>query len=107
MGSNIVARLSHEDSVGRVIIERQIQLGGIEEMISAAPRLVEAVVLRRRGGGAPAPAGYVAGGVEALRLTRARLRVEVRVDRPFFGLGNRDMMPVSLGLSLTVPAPLG
>ena len=221
LGQYIVVRLSHVDPGGRVIIERQIQMGGIEEMISAAPRLAEAVVLGRsvastvdretvveeearrhrlipgdsfwgvgllgtiasgiakpgysmqgwyetgsfavgselwgsggeddegdsflfvawgiggryyfgkksvspylgggftrvwasydelldsmededEGGGL---GGYVVGGVEALRLTRARLRLELRVDRPFFGVGDRDMMPVSLGLSLTFPAP--
>ena len=217
LGQYIVVRLSHVDPGGRVIIERQIQMGGIEEMVSAAPRLAEAVVLGRSvastvdretvveeearrhrlipgdsfwgvglmgtmasgiakpgysvqgwyetgsfavgselwgsggedddgdsfvflawgiggryhfskgivspylGGGFTRVwasldsladdeeegglGGYVAGGLEALRLTRARLRLELRVDRPFFGLGERDMMPVSLGLSLTFPAP--
>ena len=221
LGQYIVVRLSQVDPAGRVIIERQIQMGGIEEMISAAPRLAEAIVLgtsvastvdretvveeearRHRlipgdsfwgvgllgtiasgiakpgysiqawyetgsfavgselwgsggedddgdsflfvawgiggryyfgkksvspylGGGftrvwasyeelldsmadddeGGGLGGYVTGGVEALRLTRARLRLELRVDRPFFGVGERDMMPVSLGLSLTFPAP--
>ncbi len=221
LGQYIVVRLSHVDPGGRVIIERQIQMGGIEEMISAAPRLAEAVVLGRSvastvdretvveeearrhrlipgdsfwgvglmgtiasgiakpgysiqgwyetgpyavgselwgsggeddegdsflfvawgiggryyfGKGNVSPylgggftrvwasyeqllvsladdeeggglGGYIAGGLEALRFTRARLRLELRVDRPFFGLGERDMMPVSLGLSLTFPAP--
>ncbi len=47
LGQYIVVRLSHEDPRGRVVIERQIQMGGLEEMISAAPRLAEAVVLGR------------------------------------------------------------
>ena len=46
LGQKILVRLSHEDPGGRVTIERQIQLGGIEEMISAAPRLVQALVHR-------------------------------------------------------------
>ncbi len=41
---------------------------------------------------------YVVGGVEMLRLTRSRLKLELRVDRPFFSLPNNDMMPVTLGI---------
>ena len=43
---------------------------------------------------------YAVGGIEALRLTKVRLRLELRVDRPLFRLPNRDVMPVTLGVSL-------
>ena len=46
LGQNVLVRLSQEDPLGRVIVDRQIQLGSIEEMIPAAPRLVEALVSR-------------------------------------------------------------
>ena len=46
LGQNVLVRLSQEDPLGRVIVDRQIQLGSIEEMIPAAPRLVEALVRR-------------------------------------------------------------
>ena len=46
LGQKILVRLTHVDPGGRVTIERQIQLGGIEEMVSAAPRLVQALVHR-------------------------------------------------------------
>ena len=230
LGQKILVRLSHEDPGGRVTIERQIQLGGIEEMISAAPRLVQALVHRESlnatvdmenvveeearvhrkipgesfweigilgtfaliegadqtgpgfklgwfhettsysvetqfwgaggedddgdshsfvcwgiggryffnkqnfssyagGGITHVWAGYeqatrtwnsrwehweedresedgnglgvyAMGGIEALRLTRVRLRLELRVDQPLFRLPNRDVMPVTLGVSL-------
>ena len=230
LGEEILVRLSHEDPIGTVLIERQIQLAGIEEMVSAAPRLVQALVHRESvnatvdmenvveeearvhrkipgeslwdigilgtfalitdadmiakpgyslgwfhetpsyaagtefwgaggeddegesfyfvswgiggryffnkrnlspyvgGGFTHAWAGYdqmtgrtwnsrreyweeewesesgnglgafAVGGVEALRLTSVRLRLELRVDRPFFQLPNRDVMPVTLGV---------
>ena len=47
LGQKLLVRLSHENPVGTVIIERQIQLGNIEETISAAPRLVDALVHRK------------------------------------------------------------
>lgn len=45
--------------------------------------------------------GYVYGGIEAMRLTSVRLRLELRVDRPFFELQTRDVMPVTLGVSFS------
>ncbi|MCY3759672.1 MAG: hypothetical protein OXH50_00345, partial [Gemmatimonadetes bacterium] len=47
LGKKILVRLSHEYPAGTVVVERQIQLGNIEEMISAAPRLVDALVNRK------------------------------------------------------------
>ena len=47
LGQKILVRLSHENPIGTVLIERQIQLGSIEEMVSAAPRLVDALVHRK------------------------------------------------------------
>lgn len=44
LGEKIIVRLSHESPVGTVIIERQLILANIEEMIPAAPRLVNALV---------------------------------------------------------------
>ena len=44
LGEKIFVRLSHENPIGTIIIERQMTLANIEEMIPAAPRLVEALV---------------------------------------------------------------
>lgn len=41
---------------------------------------------------------YVVGGISMLRLTKSRLKLELRVDRPFFSLPNQDMMPISIGI---------
>ena len=43
LGEKIIVRLSHENPIGTIIIERQITLANIEEMIPAAPRLVDAL----------------------------------------------------------------
>ena len=47
LGEKIFVRLSRENPVGTIIIERQLTLANIEEMIPAAPRLVEALVHRK------------------------------------------------------------
>ena len=47
---------------------------------------------------------YVVGGVEALRLSRARLKLELRIDQPFYKVGNRTMTPVSVGASISLPS---
>ena len=44
LGEKIFVRLSHENPIGTIIIERQLTLANIEEMIPAAPRLVDALV---------------------------------------------------------------
>ncbi len=44
LGEKIIVRLSHENPVGTIITEQQQLLANIEEMIPAAPRLVEALV---------------------------------------------------------------
>lgn len=44
LGEKIFVRLSHESPVGTIIAERQLTLANIEEMIPAAPRLVDALV---------------------------------------------------------------
>ena len=44
LGEKIIVRLSHENPIGTIIIERQMTLANIEEMIPAAPRLVDALV---------------------------------------------------------------
>ena len=44
LGEKIIVRLSYENPIGTIIIERQIVLANIEEMIPAAPRLVDALV---------------------------------------------------------------
>ena len=41
---------------------------------------------------------YVIGGIEMLRLSRNRLKLELRVDRPFFRLPTQDVMPITLGI---------
>ncbi len=220
LGQKVLARLNQENPVGTVIIERQILLATIEEMVSSAPRLVDALVHRKSlastvdmenlveqearvhrkipgesfwdigilgtfalitdadmiakpgyklgwfheipsyavgtefwvtggedhegdsfyfvslgiggryffneknvspyvgGGLAIVWAGYsegyiedegdssglgayAVGGIEVLRLSRARLRLELRVDRPFFRLPSRDMVPITLGISFS------
>lgn len=47
LGEKVFARLSQENPVGTVTIERQMLLANIEEMVSAAPRLVDALVHRK------------------------------------------------------------
>ena len=47
LGEKIFVRLSQETPVGTIIIERQMMLASIEEMVSAAPRLVDALVHRK------------------------------------------------------------
>ena len=44
LGEKIFVRLSHESPIGTIIAERQLTLANIEEMIPAAPRLVDALV---------------------------------------------------------------
>ncbi len=41
---------------------------------------------------------YFVGGVEMLRLTKSRLKFELRVDRPFFSLSDQDIMPITFGI---------
>ena len=41
---------------------------------------------------------YFVGGIEMLRLTKSRLKFEMRVDRPFFSLPDRDIMPITFGI---------
>ncbi len=45
---------------------------------------------------------YIAGGIEALRLSRARLNLELRIDRPFYRVGSGSMVPVSLGIGVAL-----
>ena len=40
-------------------------------------------------------------GIELLRLSQTRLRLELRVDRPFFTLPSKDMMPITFGISFS------
>ena len=47
LGAKIFVRLSQENPIGTVIVERQMTLANIEEMIPAAPRLVDALVHRK------------------------------------------------------------
>ena len=44
LGEKIIVRLSQEKPVGTIISEQQLTLANIEEMIPAAPRLVDALV---------------------------------------------------------------
>ena len=44
LGEKIIVRLSQEKPVGTIIAERQMTLANIEDMISAAPRLVDSLV---------------------------------------------------------------
>ena len=47
LGEKVFVRLSQESPIGTVIAERQMTLANIEEMIPAAPRLVEALIHRK------------------------------------------------------------
>ena len=47
LGEKIFVRLSQEEPVGSIVAEQQMTLANIEEMIPAAPRLVEALLLRK------------------------------------------------------------
>ena len=204
LGEKVIVRLSQETPIGTLAIERQLLIANIEEMIEAAPRLVDALVhnkpiastvdmgtvtetearVQRRitgeshwnvgffgafvpgtdingkpgyrlgwsyelpayavevegrfvaseeshfvafstggfyffnkqnispyvGGGITASNAsheglfdrgmgiYAVGGIQMLRTTRNRLKLELRVDRPFYSLGTQDMMPISFGL---------
>ena len=40
-------------------------------------------------------------GVEALRLTKYRLKLELRIDRPFFTFESQDIMPITVGISFS------
>ena len=44
LGGKVIVRLSQENPIGTIIAERQITLANIEEMIPAAPRLVDALI---------------------------------------------------------------
>ena len=44
LGEKMLARLSQENPHGMVIVEKQLWISNIEEMIAAAPRLVDALV---------------------------------------------------------------
>ena len=41
---------------------------------------------------------YGVAGIEALRLTESRLKLELRIDRPFFTLDSQDIMPITFGI---------
>ena len=41
---------------------------------------------------------YGVAGIEALRLTESRLKLELRIDRPFFTLESKDIMPITFGI---------
>ncbi|MDE0313313.1 MAG: hypothetical protein OXM61_00295 [Candidatus Poribacteria bacterium] len=41
---------------------------------------------------------YFVGGISMLRLTKSRLKLELRIDRPFFSLPEKDMMPITIGI---------
>lgn len=41
---------------------------------------------------------YFVGGISMLRLTKSRLKFEIRIDRPFFSLPGDDMMPITFGI---------
>ncbi len=41
---------------------------------------------------------YGVAGIEALRLTESRLKLELRIDRPFFTLPSQDIMPITFGI---------
>ena len=41
---------------------------------------------------------YFVGGISMLRLTKSRLKLEIRIDRPFFSLPEDDMMPITFGI---------
>ena len=47
LGEKIIVRLSHEKPIGTIITEQQLILANIEEMIPAAPRLVDALVYNK------------------------------------------------------------
>ena len=44
---------------------------------------------------------YGVAGIEALRLTESRLKLELRIDRPFFSLPSKDIMPITFGISFS------
>ena len=47
LGGKTLVRLTHEIPIGNIIAERQIWISNIEEMIEAAPRLVDALINKK------------------------------------------------------------
>lgn len=47
LGEKILVHLTHETPIGNMIAERQIWISNIEEMIEAAPRLVDALINKK------------------------------------------------------------
>ena len=101
LGQKVLVRLSQESPVGRVTIERQIQLGNIEEMIPAAPRLVDALVHRK-------PIASTAD-VESVVEQEARMLRKIPVQTSgeigifgIYGLGTSEDVGVKPGLKAAV-----
>ena len=40
-------------------------------------------------------------GIEFLRFSQNRLKLELRLDRPFFNLPSQDIMPITFGISFS------
>ena len=90
LGQHILVRLSQEIPAGTVVIERELLLAGIEEMVSSAPRLVEALVNRTSLAAEPDEA-LQTDFLETETLTdREGIRLGFSVDAvlifPFFGI---------------------
>ena len=97
LGQNVLVRLSQEDPMGRVIVERQIQLGSIEEMIPAAPRLVEALVHRVTIASTADVESVVEEEARVLRKIPIQTSVEVGIFGTF-GLGTGEDVGAKPGL---------
>ena len=86
LGQKVLVRLSRENPVGTVLIERQIQLANIEEMIPAAPRLVDALVHRRSLASTVDLESVVAQEARVLRKIPSQVSMEIGIFG-IYGLG--------------------
>ena len=99
LGQKVLVRLSRENPIGTVLIERQLQLANIEEMIPAAPRLVDALVHRK------SLASTV--DVESVVEQEARMLRKIPIQRSgeigifgIYGLGTGEDVGVKPGLKI-------
>lgn len=98
LGLKVLVRLSQENPAGSVVVERQILLGSIEEMIPAAPRLVDALVHRKPIEATASVESVVEQEARALRKIPIQTSGEVGVFG-IYGLG-KDDQGVKPGLKL-------
>ena len=99
LGQKVLVRLSQENPVGTVLIERQLQLGNIEEMIPAAPRLVDALVHRKSLASTVDVESVVEQEARVLRKIPSQVSGEIGIFG-IYGLGTGEDVGVKPGLKI-------